>query len=1083
MMIPTFACCVCVAVSAAAVAPVSDPEPGRSSPVVMEGGTLDDQALALAAAGYRQGEMVSEARLAVMLEAIRATDRFRSVTGSLLKGGARILLDPWPRLEGWTVQGQVKEVRQEMFRGLRKGLILGDQRLEQFRVKAEEMVRNAGYRKANISCWREDEDRRVRFEIEPGPPSRIQKMVLDGSAAPYSEASLLRQLKAEPGRTLWTSEFQREALSRIRKLFRGDKRYRAQVELTWSEDGLLRLRTDPGPVVRLAAEGSGLGMKSIKAMVPLERAERYSPELLEEGSRRILGRLWSQGYLDAKVEHQETLLSGTKERPTQVKITYRMEKGKRYRLRDIRLERNQEVGDAELVDALELDSLGGRLRRLFRSPLVTPELMKLIEGRIEAHYLSLGYSEISLRHLPMEVRDGKATLVYQVREGARRMLEGLDLEVPAVWDGAKLAGALPYALADDPVALDKDGRKLGVKVASRPAGALLAFYWGDRASSDGVLATLKEQSSDAGLIEGKPLPEKGAEEKSAGEKGIQDTAVRRYSLRFSKPMVFRKRDVAAVLSELQKRTAAIGAFRTQPLLKFETEKDRVVAVIVLPEQSLASVNRLVVRGASRTRAEAILRETRLDKGAALDPAALAGTQSGLAALGAFDRLELFSMRELGGGNAWGDGDLMLNLGERPPWNFSAGFGYDKSQGYHFDLGAQRTNLGGMGRVLDFGMRAGDATIRNPTLRKIFPTGEFTRSTDIYRIGYMDPWFVPKSIEKWLPEKTRLSGEAAYIEEQRNLYMLHRRRVLGGLEWRGASDILWQVGWRWERSDVDASPDSKLSEDVLALYAKIPRRSLLSGPFIQWVRDKRDNRIDPSRGTYAVLRVDFGNQLFGSSANASCVKVDFRQQWNWAMGERASKGVVSLGMRLGGVFPTGPNPEDLPLSERFFAGGPGTHRGIEPDALGVIAYLPPIGTKGPLPGKNVGHKPVRQTESLTVPVPVGGQGIALFNLEYRFPVVSPWMWGEMFLDSGQVYYCLLPLKRPKDGSVQKMDPDPMLHRYPPLRTSFGLGLILKIGVPIKVEYAWDIKSILGRPRTQQEKDTRIKNLVISAGYQF
>ena len=81
-----------------------------------------------------------------------------------------------------------------------------------------------------------------------------------------------------------------------------------------------------------------------------------------------------------------------------------------------------------------------------------------------------------------------------------------------------------------------------------------------------------------------------------------------------------------------------------------------------------------------------------------------------------------------------------------------------------------------------------------------------------------------------------------------------------------------------------------------------------------------------------------------------------------------------------------------------------------------------------------------------------------------------VWAEVFADAGQVYRSL----HPDPGT-----PAP----FPALRTTLGVGLILKLGFPLKLEYASDWKRILGRPRTQGERDTQLKSLLISTGYQF
>ncbi len=266
---------------------------------------------------------------------------------------------------------------------------------------------------------------------------------------------------------------------------------------------------------------------------------------------------------------------------------------------------------------------------------------------------------------------------------------------------------------------------------------------------------------------------------------------------------------------------------------------------------------------------------------------------------------------------------------------------------------------------------------------------------------------------------------------------------------------------------------------------------MSAPFLQVARDTRDNALDPTSGMYSVARVDFANQLFLTSKNSSFVKLDLRNQWTWPVGYKAKAGVVALGLRVGLAKPTATTAEDLPLSERFFAGGPFSFRGVEPDALGVNIPVPQYDPTGKIPILG----PQRPTGA-TYLTPVGGQGLALINLEYRFPLVPPTVWAEVFVDSGQVYQSLKGLSgteranqskgEPPDGPVTT--PIPVMDgvpdaAFPPFRTALGLGLIFKIGIPLKIEYAADFKRIFGQPRSQNDVNTQLRSLLISAGFQF
>jgi len=92
-----------------------------------------------------------------------------------------------------------------------------------------------------------------------------------------------------------------------------------------------------------------------------------------------------------------------------------------------------------------------------------------------------------------------------------------------------------------------------------------------------------------------------------------------------------------------------------------------------------------------------------------------------------------------------------------------------------------------------------------------------------------------------------------------------------------------------------------------------------------------------------------------------------------------------------------------------------------------------------------------------------------------------VWGEIFVDSGQVYQSLTRLSA-ADLAQQAGGTTPSA-AFPPFRTALGLGLIFKIGVPLKIEYAADLNRILGRPRSQNDRDTQLKSLLISAGFNF
>ena len=310
-------------------------------------------------------------------------------------------------------------------------------------------------------------------------------------------------------------------------------------------------------------------------------------------------------------------------------------------------------------------------------------------------------------------------------------------------------------------------------------------------------------------------------------------------------------------------------------------------------------------------------------------------------------------------------------------------------------------------------------------------------------------------------------EGAYIEEAQAAFFARRRRFIPSLEWKLGPVETVQLGYRFERVEVAANTNSSgeplYSTPDLVLIARTPVRSIISAPFLQVTVDRRDRPYDPTQGSYFMGRLELANQFFLTSINSSYVKLDLRQQWNWPVGFQAENGVMTASVRIGLARPTARSAVDLPLSERFFGGGAFTVRGVEPDMLGALGVVPPPA------GSPVG------TPSQTIPL--GGQGLAVINLEYRFPLFG-WqsVWGEVFVDSGQVYRSLLWETVPNPEQKTPSDPDTIQvpPTFLPLRVTPGVGLIFKLGFPLKVEYASDWKRILGRPRTADEQFTQLKS---------
>ncbi len=1049
-----------------AVGPLGSQAPGATSApllsgLLLEGGDEDDRRLARAASGLKAGERLDEAALAQALEAIARVDRFQKVEGRRLEDGRLLIrllpLRPLAVLD-FRSPLPAKRVR-PLFPGLRLGIRAGDLRLQEWQAAAQARLQDSGYPQAQVKLIRAEDGAHLQIQVEPGPPALIRQVELTAPAAAYSKSKLMKVAGLKPGATLWSPSLERSATAALRERFLKDRRYEGGARLSFDPgSGVARLDAQPGPKVELRSEGARVGglvggQRKLAELVLFTRAAQWSASLLTEGERHLIRYFREKGHQEVKVRHERRVVAGPAEAPEKVRVIFHVEPGPSFGLESIRFQGNRELPEADLRKAARAG-----LQRLFRLNAATPELTRGLEERVRNLYLTRGFADARVRGRLSPSSPGRMDLTFEIREGRARNLKALQLDVapqPGLEPG-RLAPALALWLADRPL-------------PKRAAGD--ATLWpADRPHLQGVVGRLTKET----------IPEGGHRFRLTTERGVP----------------FVKGDLGLVLADLRQRLASLGSPR--PELRFREDIDEEVAYIEVPPQTIEPLRRLIARGLDRTRAKAVLREFPATPAPALDPAALDSGLSGLSNLGAFGRTDLQSLGDAPGQEArgWRRGDVELRTEERSPWTFSTGFGYDRAQGYRMLFGVQRANLGGMGRSLDLGIRAGDQTLRSKPLREAFPTGDVNRSLDSYSLGYTAPWFLPGALDRLLHARTRLRLEGAYLEEANAGFFARRRRFLGGLEWRITPAQTVQLGYRFERAEVasaqDANGDPLFESDELFTLARSPERSVISSLNGSISIDRRDRITDPTSGASFNAYLEFAPQALGTSDNSSFVKLDVRHQWNWPVGFRAEAGVITASLRLGIARPTASSSRDLPLTERFFGGGPFSVRGVEPGFLGPVRQLPKI---DPATNQKI---PVNDANGVPIPglfetqlTPVGGQVLALASLEYRFPL--PWigntLWGEIFVDGGQVYAQVQP--RPGDRYTTVVDPNPPNDvtvvdngaPFPAWRITPGIGLILKFGFPIKVEYATDWRRILGRPRSKNDRETQLRTLLISAGFQF
>ncbi|MCL1893427.1 MAG: BamA/TamA family outer membrane protein [Holophagaceae bacterium] len=1019
----------------------------------VEGLTEDDRILARLAFGFRDGvdQLIDSERLSMGLKAIDATDRFRIVDGSIVghegKNVLFLTIVPWPKLKSINivVPAELKKRVQPWLQDIRKGTRIGNYAIDAWERRAESWLDAWGYPNSRAEIVRTKNGESIEVRITVRQTNLINKLeissdsnfgLLDPKSIQNELDKLLKSLVEKQKN--WPSEVQRNIVNRLNRRFAKKGHFYAKAIFSRENSEKLSIEINAGPVVRLGVTGTKMRKGQLKKILNLPSVDRFGEDLLEEARRRLAGKYHDEGRPFTKVMRSETDLNSING-IVQKHLVYNFKEADLLRVsKTVLTEKDGHKPTKLLAEAKnEIDNY------FSGSHKATTEFASLSKTLAENHYIIKGYPDKQIFTEWGEVNKGRTELNISAIEGEYQELKEINIVIDV-----------------------SEHRDEILK-------EVLKFF-DEKISKNAGVSQFDFQPTQKNWIIG---PIQWSQEDNVTY------------LKMLTPNPFVPIHIAELVSVIRQALASEGAVSPRVDAKpVDMENSGKKVIITVPEQQFEQLRRIVIQGAENTRAEfirGIMRppdsqttdQERMWFGRPLVLSRITATRAELGSFGIFRSVDVVTLREALDGSdpsRWQPGDMMFRLSERPVWNFSNSFSYDRSVGYQFGLGAQKINMLGKARTMDFNIRAGDGTINSSTLRRIFSTGDPSRSLDTYSMGYTDPWLPTGIVGKRLGNRALWRGEVAFIKERQNVYLIFHRRYTTSLEWhlrdKKNDHRTFRFGYRFENVGVNGPDASEMQDQV-----RSPNRSILSIPFIQFVRDTRDNPFDPRRGSIAVIQFDVALQTLGTSANSSFIKADLRYAWNYPIGLGAKYGVLSLATRLGAARPTASSSLEMPLSERFFGGGPNSHRGIEPDQLGPFSAIFER-------EKTFPYNPITDDEGSQRyrMAPIGGQGIAIVNLDYRFPlpVIGEWIWGELFVDSGEVY------NRIREVSQSSS----FLSPFPHWRTSAGTGLILRLGgFPIKMEYAWDVRQVLGKTDgdiyTNYTKRTRLTNFLVSAGIQF
>jgi outer membrane protein assembly factor BamA len=289
----------------------------------------------------------------------------------------------------------------------------------------------------------------------------------------------------------------------------------------------------------------------------------------------------------------------------------------------------------------------------------------------------------------------------------------------------------------------------------------------------------------------------------------------------------------------------------------------------------------------------------------------------------------------------------------------------------------RQNLVGSGlfRSVDIEPLPPDpATLRSDVLITL---EEGPRTTFAYGFGYEEQQLARAEVEVTRRNLFGLDLPAfvSFFAEKEDRSSFDYNRVGVGLQFskRVSRDQNLFLRYRFDQTKV-----FQLEVDIDELDRRF-RNTRISALSLASVTDRRDDPLNPRSGQFRILDVEWSATALGTQAP---YLKGLAQQFFYI--RMPHDMVAAVGLRLG-VGQTYREDRDalIPIAERFFAGGATTLRGFALDEASPK------------------RKIVLPNGDVVDGEPIGGNVLALLNLELRFPILGN-LRGVVFSDNGNVY---------------------------------------------------------------------------------
>jgi outer membrane protein insertion porin family len=808
----------------------------------------------------------------------------------------------------------------------------------------------------------------VRLDFAVAPTFYVNKVLVSGLPDPPSESAATSALQLSLGESFRESAMA-PAIDRLRQTIEDEGLYSTKLSYTLAPHPATQqmdivVLADAGERARAGtitlADDTPFPERELRDRLGLRSGTPITADKINQGIERTRTWLVDRGYLGARV----TIQRGPYDPQTnRVPLEVRVLAGRNIRV---------------LVEGANIPSRTlRRLLPIYAEGAVDEDLLQEGRRNLRDYLQSEGYFDAEVEYTtsgilapgavtpqPRPAADDAATITYDVTQGARHRLAGIGIEGQRYFDAETLRSRLRI----QPAAFASAGR-FNTALMDADVASLRDLYqangFRDVQVTSEVTANYGGRPDDLfvrfRIVEGRQTLV--GDLQIDGNRALSDDELMSVigstpGQPFSDFNVTVDRDNVLALYYDHGFPEARFTATANPLpAATDPSAPRVGLIYHVEEGAPLRVANILLDGYAHTRRGVIGREVQLQPGQPLSEGAVVETQRRLYDLGIFSRVSIAPQNPAGSDP---DKNITVLVEEARRYTIGYGGGFE----------AQRLGGAGSGPVggqfnvspraifqfskLNFTGRADTLSFR-------------ARASTLQGRGLLT--YTSSNYFGWRNLSFQLSG---LFDKSRDVLTFTSTRYEVGTQLLYRLSLASSIAWRYSYRRISAS-DLQVNPQQIPLYSQPTRVSLFG---LTWLRDRRDNAADPTRGTLNTVSMDLAGQPIGSSA--SFLRLFIQNSTYTPIGRRL---LFARSTRLGVSTPIGSSAStDIPLPEHFFAGGGTTLRGFG---------LNQAGPRDPLTG-----------------FPVGGLTLLAFNQELRFPMRLPWVGsrvgGGIFYDAGNVF---------------------------------------------------------------------------------